>query len=380
MSEAAIGVSAARAHALDPILVVGPSPPPWHGGSVATEYVLRSGLSERWTVLHLDTADRRGVANQGRLDFGNLIAAVVHGARFLAMLLINRPRIVYVPIAQNALGVLRDMLFILPALLMRRRLVLHVHGGGFGLFQDDASVLLRMMTRFALRHADRVIVLGESLRPTLRGAVPAERVRVLANGMPDVFTEAPVRAQHSALRVLFLGNLFRSKGPFDVIEAVRLMIERGLDVHLDIAGDWATAGDRDAAQPLLKALGTRVTVHGVVGPPAKRELLERADVLALPTYYECEAHPFVILEAMDAGLPVVTTAHGAIPETVLHDVTGLHVPPRDPAALAETLTRLARDPELRVRLGRAGRARFLEHYTLGTWSAGLVRVFEEAAA
>jgi hypothetical protein len=151
------------------VLVVGPLPPPVHGCAVATRYVLASGLEADWTVVHLDTADRRGLENMGRFELRNVVLALTHLGAFLRLLLLHRPRVVYVPLSQNLLGVLRDMLFMLPAVLTRRRLVVHLHGGGFGAFHATAPRAVRWLARAVLRRARRVIVLGDGLRATLRG-------------------------------------------------------------------------------------------------------------------------------------------------------------------------------------------------------------------
>jgi glycosyltransferase involved in cell wall biosynthesis len=353
-------------------IIIGPSPPPYHGCTVATGYVLDSGLAGHYRLIHLDTADRRGLDNMGRLDPMNVVLALRHFVRFVSLLVRHRPAVVYVPIAQNTLGVLRDMLFMVPALLARRDLVVHIHGGGFGVFYDSAAAPLRAAVRAVVGRARTVIILGAGLKPTLRGIVPDHRVRVIPNGIPDLFPEGRVHAAGGPLRVLYLGNLIRSKGFVEVLGAVVRLVAAGVDVRLDLAGGWAGTDERSAAAPLLDSLGTAVRLHGEVGPGRKRELLAAADVLALPTYYEYEGHPYVILEAMSAGLPVVTTAHAAIPETVLHERTGLIVPPRDVASLADALQRLATDAALRQRLGESGRTRFLQQYTLQRWSQQLV--------
>ncbi|EQD38607.1 glycosyl transferase group 1 [mine drainage metagenome] len=99
----------------------------------------------------------------------------------------------------------------------------------------------------------------------------------------------------------------------------------------------------------------RVVWTGGVPPDALRREYASADLFVLPSHME----PFgiVLLEAMAAGLPVVATSVGGIPEVVHSGLTGLLVPPRDPAALARALDTLVADPQLRSRFGDRGRAR-----------------------
>jgi glycosyltransferase involved in cell wall biosynthesis len=361
------------------VLVVGPLPPPYHGGSVATRFVLDSGLRREWRVTHLDTTDRRGLDNVGRLDAANVLLAMKHATGLLRLLAAARPDVVYVPIAQNTLGLLRDATFVLPALAARRRVVLHVHGSGLRSYHDKAGPAMRRLLRAMLGGAQRVIVLGERLRPMLDGLVEAEHVAVLPNGADDPFGGAPDRSSRTGpVRVLYLGNLIRTKGFLDVMEAVGMLQGKGLPVELHLAGDFLSDVDRRAAADLGADLGTALTFHGVVTGDDKTELLRSADIFCFPSYYPNEGHPYVVVEAMAAGLPVVATAHATIGDTVLDGETGILVPPRNPEALASALESLVKDTGERSRLGRAGRRRFEDHYTLVRWSDGLCRIMRES--
>jgi glycosyltransferase involved in cell wall biosynthesis len=368
----------AAAVRLPRVVVIGPLPPPFHGGAVATSYVLGSELAHAATVLHLDTTDRRGLDNIGALDVGNVLLALRHFAGMLRLLL-RRPEVVYVPLAQNTLGALRDTLFLAPALLSGARVVVHLHGGGFGDFHAAAPAPLRLLLRLLLARVDRVIVLAEGLRGVVNGLVPASRVAVLPNGIPDMFGPPPDRrGRRGPVRVLYLGNLMRAKGFLDVMSAVLRLREQGLALELDLAGAWGGEQDRMAAVPLLERLGGAARVHGPVSGSAKLDLFRAADLFAFPSY--SEGHPYVVLEAMAAGLPVVATSLPGISETVRDGVTGRLVGPGAVADLADALHALVADEALRTDWGAAGRARFEECFVLGHWSSGLRRIILEDAA
>jgi glycosyltransferase involved in cell wall biosynthesis len=124
----------------------------------------------------------------------------------------------------------------------------------------------------------------------------------------------------------------------------------------------------------------RVRFAGIVDVQERARLLRRSQVLALPTYYEHEAHPLVILEAMATGLAVVSTRHAAIAETVVDGTTGLLVEKQDVDDLTAALRRLAERPALRTDLGRAGRQRYLDRYTLEAWAEKMGTVFDSAGS
>ena len=92
---------------LETVLIVGPTPPPAHGISVLTEVLLQSGLKQSFDVVHLDTADRRTLANVARLELHNVGLALYHGARFQWLLLRKRPALVYMPVSESRLGFVR---------------------------------------------------------------------------------------------------------------------------------------------------------------------------------------------------------------------------------------------------------------------------------
>jgi glycosyltransferase involved in cell wall biosynthesis len=376
---AQVGVSGSAPPVEPPqVVVIGPLPPPFHGGAVATSLVLRSGLTTACRIHHLDTTDRRGLDNIGRLDTGNIALAVRHCARLLRLLATERSAAVYVPLAQNTLGLLRDAAFVVPALLWRRPLVIHLHGSGFRDFYEAAGWPLKMLLRRMMGGATRVIVLAECLRTSLAGLVDADRIAVLSNGVEDEFGTPPVRRAHEGpVRVLFLGNLMRAKGFVEAMEAVASLRASGVDVQLHMAGGFLTDADRAEATARAAALGDGVRLHGVVAGSDKLALLRDADIFVFPSY--SEGHPYVVLEAMSAGLPVVTTALPTLLETVEHGRTGLLVPPRDAAALAEAVATLAADREMRLRMGHAGRQRFEERYAFDVWSARLTSIITEAA-
>lgn len=374
-------------HVRPTALVIGPLPPPYHGGAVATRTLLDSGIAGRFRLVHLDTTDRRGMDNMGRLEVGNIALALAHLFQYVRLLRDERPVLVYVPLAQNRLGFLRDALFLLTARLLRKRVVVHVHGGGFRDFVDGTDPLTRAIVGASLSGVSQAIVLGERLRPMMSGLVPQERIAVVPNGIDDPYrgTLRPRTAEEAASRtechVVYLGTLMEAKGFLDVIAAAVLLAPQRPDARYTFAGDFFRAADRRQTERQIRnAAGARIELAGTVAGEEKARLLRDADIFVFPTHYAYEGHPYVILEAMAAGLPIVTTGRAAIPETIVNGETGIIVPERDPHALAEALGRLMADPVLRARLGAAARERFLDRYGLDAWTVGMTNVFQDALA
>lgn len=229
----------------------------------------------------------------------------------------------------------------------------------------------RVAPRFTLRQSSRVIAVTRREADHLVDlGLDAGRIAVIPNGIePGEFLSIPrPHPPRDSVTGLFVGRLAsRQKGLEPLVEALA-RVPRNLNLHLRIVGeDW---GGASLVDRLAVRLGVRdrITMTGAL--PRKALLAEyaQADFLALPSLFE----PFgiVLLEAMAAGLPVVASRVGGIPEIVADEQTGLLVEPGDVRGLAAALARMAGEPELRGRYGERGRARIGPY----SWEALVPRI------
>jgi glycosyltransferase involved in cell wall biosynthesis len=159
--------------------------------------------------------------------------------------------------------------------------------------------------------------------------------------------------------LLFVGRLRIRKGVEVLLEALRDLRLRVPSAALRIAGDGEHRGRLERRTAEL-GLGDAVTFFGTCGAGRVRRLLAGAAALVVPSTYE--GMPLVVLEAMEAGVPVVASAVSGIPEVVVDGETGWLVPPEDPEALADALGEVLTDPEEARRRGQAGRLRLDERF------------------
>jgi len=335
----------------------------------------------------LDTADRRGLTNIGQFDIKNVLLAFKHGVHFLWLLLTRRPDLVYMCIAQNVLGYLRDSLFLVPARLLRCRVVVHLHGSDFQNFYERSSSLLKWLIRFTLSRVRKAIVLAGNLRDVFRGLVPENRISVVQNGIRDVaesrndnnYGRSPNSAQaNENLRVVYLSTLKKAKGFMDFLHCIPYVVREEPAVRFVLAGERCYPEEMNEAETFIRNhnIGCFVEMPGIMVGEDKKRLLIGADVFVFPPVHP-EGQPLVILEAMSAGLPVIVTSSGAIPVTVLDGNTGFIVPSGNPAAIAEKILLLLRNNNLRQRMGTASRERFLAHYTVDRWIREMAAIFHE---
>ena len=346
--------------------MVGPTPPPLHGGAFATIHVLEGLRRAGALAAHVDTSDPRPVWTTNRLDLLNAWLAIKHAAILAGSLLRERDAGVYVPLSQGRWGFYRDALLITLTRLARRRIVIHLHGGLFADFYRQSPGLDRALIRWTLRGVDEAWVLTEAHRGIFDGLIPRDRIAVLENCGDDMGPAAGSdHREPGTMRLLYLANLFPEKGSLTLLDALDALGERarGIELHLVGEAEPAIAEQVEARCLVLRASGVEASYLGPLTGDDKLAQYQWAHAFALPSRYPPEGQPLVLLEAMSAGLAIVSTDHSGIPWTVFDGVQGLIVPPNDPRSLAEALLRLLDEPDLIGRLGGAGRERYEAVYT-----------------
>jgi glycosyltransferase involved in cell wall biosynthesis len=185
--------------------------------------------------------------------------------------------------------------------------------------------------------------------------VPARKIAVVPNGV-DLQPLWPKSAPVGGRTIIVVANLRPEKGHDVLIDAAAHVLHRFPDARFEVVGDGPERG-RLTALAAARALSRSFSFLGHRDDVAAR--LGSSDIFVLPS--RSEAFPNAVLEAMAAGLPIVASAVGGIPELIDDGRSGLLVPAGDPAALAERLCRLLADAPLAVRLGEAARAKAEAH-------------------
>ncbi len=211
------------------------------------------------------------------------------------------------------------------------------------------------------------------------GPWAAEKIRVIHCGVDaESFTPVPNERTDSHLHVACVASLEPIKGHTHLIEALRIVADRGIEFTCELLGDGP---ERDAvARQITEAdLAGRVRLLGARPTSDVVALLRRANVFALTSFPTArgqrEGIPVALMEAMAAELPVVTSATGGIPELVEHDRAGFVVEPGNVGAIADALTRLARESGTRRDMGREGRRAVECEFDLETNARTLAELF-----
>jgi glycosyltransferase involved in cell wall biosynthesis len=342
------------------ILLCGPHRAAVSGVSTHVNLLMDSSLAEDFDLVHFQ------VGSEGRDEggLGRLLRLAFSPAALFFTILFRQVGIVHLNTSLNPRAYWRDLAYLLVARLLRARVVYQVHGGALPQEFFAKSRALTALLRWSLGLPDLVVVLARVELEAYDAFVPGQHVVALPNGIDcRPYARVPtVRSRaDQPLRVVYIGRLAREKGLYEALQGVRLAVHLGVDARLVLAGDGAEA-DLLRRHAEAIGIGARTKFVGPVFGNAKVLLLASADVAILPSY--AEGLPYALLEAMAAGIPVLATPVGAIPDVVTHGIHGFLVEPRDPAAIGAALAQLSADRERLSWMSRACRKRVLAAYSI----------------
>lgn len=378
------------------ILLVCPLPPPVHGSSIVSRNIVESELlNSAFKVDCVNISTSRTMSEIGKFPIAKLWRYVGSLLRMLWLLLTRRYELVYLAITVNGIGFLKDFPFVAMARIFCRRRVIHQHNKGMAPYARKR--IFGALLRYAYK-GTKVMLLSERLYEDISDVVSHEQVLVCPNGIAPLKEEGIQnnwKVQTPEPTLLYLSNLIESKGVWVVLDACKILKDKGFSFHCYFVGGVSKQIDADVFAEAVRERGLESMVE-YVGPkygPDKDAYWQKADVFVFPTFYYNECFPLVVLEAMQRHVAVVSTSEAAVPDIVDEGVTGLlvdsailrqtscnemlgksataedrersrHFNPARGQETAQALQRLLTDPELRRRMGEAGYEKYQREFTL----------------
>lgn len=353
------------------LLIVGPLPPPLGGVQLVIDMQRRSMMAQDFDLRVVDTSKRQlrwAVENPSwktpfymMRDFSRLLWALIR----------LRPDIALVHAAPS-LSFVRDWIFMVTARLAGVKVVCHYHGTMHTRFPSGETRSGRLIGRFLMSAAHRVIVLGPTYQSEMGKAWRRDDIAWAPN-MADValFRSMPADTPAPWLSpgdraILFVGRLSAPKGIHDLFAAIPAVLERHPEARFVLVG----VAESDAMEFVVRGeaerrgIASRVCFLGSLEGREKAAAFVTSQMIVVPSW--TEAFPLVIPEAMASGLPVVATRVGAIPDFVKDGKDGFLVEPKNPGVLAQAICRLLDDEELRRRIGARVRERAPHEFSIET--------------
>ena len=403
------------------ILFIAPLPPPVHGSAMVSKYIKDSAKVQsvaQCDWVNLSTSRRMDeIGKGGAMKLLRFMGAYL---KTLWLLLTHRYDLCYLAITCHGIGFLKDAPFVWLCKMFGCRVLIHQHNKGMSNCIERWPY--RWLIPYIYKRA-RVMLLSWHLYPDIAKVVKREQVVICANGIAAeqqvncdgslvnvasprlnaaeqrlIVTGSLVNVAEQRLKdnqsqgddspatalrltsssaainrseaaslpvnLLFLSNLIPSKGVYVLLDACRILKDKGLDFQCNFVGGETKEIDRARfeAEVQKRGLEGMVRYEGPKYGEEKEEYWRSSDVFVQPTFEDC--FPLTIVEAMQHGLPVVSTDEGAVPDMVADGVNGFVCERKDVSGLAGALERLITDAALRMRMGEVGRKRYEEEFTL----------------
>jgi len=358
-------------------------PPPYHGltvmNRVAVESEFMSAFDVRLQVINFAASvDELG----GKFSFKKIFLLIKYLFQIVGKCLRQRYDYAIYPICFTKIPFLRDVILLSVVRLFGIKIIYYAHGNHLPEFHSRSPKWLQYLIDNFVRAATAAIVVGENLKFNFTPFLPRERIFSVHNGIETFKFSPPSKKTKPHIQVLYLSNLTRTKGFFVLLEAIPQVIAHLKDIQFVFAGAWKDPRDKADAENFVreKQLQDFVVWKGPVVGEAKEQLFYESDIFVFPTFYPIETFGIVNLEAMQAGLPIITTGRAAIPEVVEDGVNGFIVPEQDPNAVAEKILLLAQDEHLRQRMRENNLKKFHQFYTKEKYAERLIRTIEQIHA
>lgn len=359
------------------ILVIGQTPPPIGGQAVMIQKLIERKYSNA-QLYHIRMAFSKEMSDQGQVQFFKIIHlfSIIFNIYYLRISK-NIKTLYYPPSGPDKVPIYRDIIILLLTRWMFKKTIFHFHASGISEIWGSLNVIEKMFFRLAFFKADIAIALS-SYVPKDGEFLLAKKCIIIPYGIEDNNSHMPVEKNNSVpIKILFVGLLKESKGEFILIEACKILQRKNIDFLVDIAGDFGSLEIKNRFFALLSnyELEQKVLYKGIIRGTEKSTVFSNADIFCFPSYFESEAFPVVLLEAMQFGLPIISTQWRGIPGMVTDADNGFLVKIKDALAVAEKLEILINDKKLRNEMGKRSREIYLQKFTINKFYDNIDKCF-----
>lgn len=356
------------------ILFILHMPPPVHGASMMGKYIHDSQvINQTFTCHFFNLTLARNLQDIGKgsikklQDFIQQLHKIYHEVKTF------KPNLCYVTPNAKGGAFYKDFVIVMMLKAMGQEVVIHYHNKGVATRQN--KLLDNYLYKCFFKNI-KVILLAEQLYKDICKYVKRENVYICPNGIPKS-KESPIKKSHDGFNILFLSNMMKEKGVWDLIEACRILKEKGKIFHCHFVGKWSDITENEFNNQVQKYnLQENITAYGAKYGTDKDEFFQAADVFVFPTYYSNECFPLVLLEAMEQGIPCISTNEGGISAIIEDKKTGYIIKKQSPKDLAKSIENFILHPDKCISMGNAGRNKFSESFTLTKFEHHLTEILK----
>lgn len=346
-------------------------PPPVHGSTIMNEIVANSRLvNSKDDVLQQSiSSDTEDI---GKFSFRKITKVIWNYVSLIKMLFKKRPIFVYFALSPLGSAFLKDAISVFIIKVFRVPIVFHLHGKGIK--AASKKPMLNSIYKYVFK-SERAIVLSDYLKYDIE-KFDLKKIFVLGNGIKDVaYSDENI---HEEFTITYLSNFIKEKGVINFIEVLEKLQKKGHIFRINLIGN-PTDISNDVILERIKDCGLEKYLNhfGPAYGEEKLELLSESDLFIFPTYYTNECYPLVLLEAMRAGLPIITSSEGGIRDIVIDGENGFIVDPTDISKMASKAELLKEDTQLRKKMSKRARNLFEKKNTFVAFIDNLENILDK---
>lgn len=364
------------------ILFLSTLPPPYHGASMSSSMCLNLLINDKnFDVKNVRLNSSVNTADVGKISLNKFYEILPIIKEIKNLIKIFSPELIYFAPAVTGIGLYRDfyLLQIIKYFSKNSRLILHIRGQ----FKDKDWK--NPFTKFIIKQllkCDKAIVLGPELIANLRDTIPRNKIYILPNALPETLSDREFQKvieqneRKTNLKLLFISNMEVFKGWRKVLETCKLLAHLDIDFTCNFIGGWPSNREKRDFYKYIESnnLQEYINHHGQLLNQEKVKFLVESHIMIFPTFYD--ACPRVVIEAMEFGLPIISSSVGTIPSLIDHNKTGFIVKENNANEILKFVLKL-RNSDLRKEMGINSRERFKAKFTLDKYRANFLNIFYE---
>ncbi len=353
--------------------MIGPFPDPISGVSLANK-VVKEVLDSKtfFKTQKINTSYHTFEENIGKISFKKLFFYL---AINLKIYKVFNNQIIYLTPGQTFYGITKYSLFILLSSLLKKDIIIHVHGNHLKNEYETLEGVKRKIFHFLISKFTKGIVLSESLKTNLTPFLKTENIHVLPNFAQDFLTKNNPPKNINEIRIIYLSNLMKEKGILIVLYALKELENRHITYKAKIAGNIDKNTSKEIKDLLSELKNTKYL--GIVKGKEKKSLFDWGNIFVLPTYYKMEGQPISIIEAMATSNVIVTTKHAGIPDIITFPENGFFIKKKNIKSLTDVLIYLSENKSKLKEITKYNKTYFEKNFTLEQFRNKLIGIFNE---
>lgn len=353
------------------ILFIMHMPPPVHGAAMMGKYIHDSKLiNDKFECHYINLTTAKSLQDIGKGGIKKLWKFICLLTKIEKSLVGIHPQMVYVTPNSHGGPFYKDFVVVELIKLLGYKVIVHYHNKGVATCQD--KWLDDKLYRIFFKNI-KVILLADALYQDVEKYVKRENVFICPNGIPTSLDVEPASERKNLVpQLLFLSNLLVDKGVLVLLDALKILKQKGYSFVCNFVGGETAEIDavRFAEEAEKRGLNDMAIYLDKKYGVEKNEEYRKSDIFVFPSLNE--AFPLVNLEAMEFKLPIVASDVGGVTAEVQDGVNGFICEPGNTDAFVESISKLLDDSDLRKRMGEMGYKKFLDEFTIKKFEEGMV--------